>query len=254
MELKKIAEWLNKYLDIEGIEDGSWNGLQVEGSDDVKKVALIVDSGIEPFKRCIDSGADLIIVHHGLFWKSADPSITRANKKKVKMLLNNNTSLYCAHLPLDRHRELGNNSQLLRVIGAKIKEEFLIEDKNISWIGEFDDEKEIKEIKEKLDKEIGNEVSKESRLLNFGKNKIERVGVCSGSASTSDFYKGVNKKVDLYITGEETDLYQQAKDNNINVIFGGHHATETLCVKALAEKISNKFQLETEFIDLPTGL
>lgn len=249
--LNDIVSFLNDYLKIDEIEDNSWNGLQVEGKQEIKKIAYAVSAGADVFQRSVNEKADMIIVHHGQFWKGSDPRIVGWNKERIDILRDNEISLYASHLPLDRHRDVGNNAQLLKLLGAKIKEEFsLYKGKNVGWIGEFISPKTIEEIVKKLNLSLNTK----SIVVPFGKEKIKKIAVCSGGGDYADFAEAIEKKVDLYITGDTSEIYNMAKDAKINVIFGGHYATEILGVKALAEIIKKKFEMETVFIDIPSGL
>ncbi|HIE44034.1 MAG TPA: Nif3-like dinuclear metal center hexameric protein, partial [Candidatus Omnitrophica bacterium] len=123
-KLKRIVKFLDEYLNIDEIEDNSWNGLQIEGNPVVEKALFAVDAGMETFTTAVGENADLIVVHHGHFWKNLNPSVTEWAKERIEILYEHKISLYACHLPLDKHREIGNNAQLLRLLGARIKEEF----------------------------------------------------------------------------------------------------------------------------------
>jgi dinuclear metal center YbgI/SA1388 family protein len=249
--LKKVIGFLDTYLKIEEIEDSSWNGLQFEGVSKVEKIAFAVDASAESFEKAAQENADLLIVHHGHFWNSHNPSIVGWSKDRVDLLYNNSLSLYASHLPLDRHREVGNNAELLKLLGAPIKKEFLFhKGKNIGWIGERKSAISISEIEQKLNGSLKTSCI----VLPFGKKNIKTIAVCSGGGSYGGFYEALASKADLYITGDTAEVYYTAKDSGINVIFAGHHATETVGLKALAKVIAKKFKIETVFIDLPTGL
>jgi len=246
MRLNKIVDYLDEAVGMNEISDYSWNGLQVEGKNDVKKVICAVDSGCLTFKE----EADLIIVHHGLYWKSVNPSYRGINRKRIEMLNSNGTSLYAVHLPLDRHPEIGNNALLLKLVGAKRTDEFhLHEGRNVSWLGKMAPTK-LSTIAAKIDSGL----KTESKVLDFGKELVETVAVCSGGPGIDVFGEAIEAGVDLYIAGEPCDIYHLAKDAGMNVIFAGHHATETLGVRALAEKLKKEFSLDVKFVDIPTGL
>ena len=135
--LREITNFLDHYLQIDSIEDESWNGLQVEGNSRIEKALFAVDASIDTFKKAVQENADLVVVHHGHYWKYANPSLKDWGRERIDLLTNNGISLYACHLPLDRHREVGNNAQLLKLLGAEIKEEFIQhKGKNIGWIGE----------------------------------------------------------------------------------------------------------------------
>lgn len=250
-KLKEIVECLNDYLKIDDMEDDCWNGLQIEGKSEVKKIVFAVDAGVETFKKAAEETADLVIVHHGHFWKPTNPSLVDWGKKRVDLLYKNRISLYACHLPLDRHKEVGNNAQLLKLLDAKIKGEFLQrEGKNMGWIGELKHPISIREIEKRLNSELNTKCV----VLPFGKEKIKTIAVCSGGGGYAAFFEALGKKADLYLTGDTIEIYSTAKDATFNVIFAGHHATETLGVKALSKFVKQKFKVETVFVDIPTGL
>ena len=160
-------------------------------------------------------------------------------------------SLYAAHLPLDRHREIGNNVLILKMLNAKIKSEFVFsKDKNIGWIGKTNKLMTMQEI----EKIINNKLNTKCVCLSFGPKKVRSVAVCSGGGNYDDFFEALEKRVDLYITGDTSEIYHTAKDYGINVIFAGHHSTETVGVKMLLEVLKRRFKIKTEFINIKTGL
>jgi len=250
-KLKDIVKLLDQYLETEKFEDGSWNGLQIEGKTEIKKIVFAVDASIDTFKRAIIEKVDMVIVHHGLFWKGTNSSYAGFYKERIDLLLKNKISLYASHLPLDRHREVGNNAQLLKLLDAKIKKEFFKHGNlNIGWIGECKNPITIKYAAEKLKKEL----DARCILLPFGKEKIKTIAVCSGGGGYEPFFEAFNSGIDLYLGGEAIDIYSLAKDAKFNVIFAGHHATETTGVKALSKVLAKKFRTKNVFIDIPTGL
>jgi len=250
-KLEKIVRFLDDYLKTGDVKDTSWNGLQFEGRGTVKKAAFAVDSGVDAFRMAADTKADMLIVHHGHFWDFRNPSITGWAKNRLKILFENDISLYVSHVPLDRHREVGHNAQILKLLGVKITGEFFhYHGKNIGWIGERKSALPLKEIAGKLDRELNTEC----RVLPFGKDKVRTIAVCSGGGSYSGFYSALDSGVDLYITGDAVEIYHTAKDAGMNVIFAGHHATETLGLHALSKVLQKKFGIDTTYIDLPTGL
>lgn len=250
-KLYRIVAFLDKYLATDEVNDDSWNGLQVEGKPDVLKIVFAVDAGVETFERALEAGADLIIVHHGHFWQKADPSYSSWRKTRLDLLIKNGISLYASHLPLDRHPEVGNNAQLLKVLGAKKKEEaFEHHGKNVGWVGEFSTPQSMDAITKKLERQLGARCV----VLPFGKKKVKTLAVLTGGGDYTTFFEALGMGVDLYITGDPSEIYHVAKDAGFNVVFAGHHATETLGVKALAEVLKKKFKVETAFIDIPTGL
>ncbi|MDO8264803.1 MAG: Nif3-like dinuclear metal center hexameric protein [Candidatus Parcubacteria bacterium] len=250
-KLEKIVKFLDKYLKIRDIKDITWNGLQVEGNPNVNQVVFTENASLDTFKMALKEKADLIVVHHGHFWKEENPSLIKDSKERVEFLLKNGISLYVAHLPLDRHKEVGNNAQLLKLLGAKIKSEFSVyKGKNVGWIGEFSRPLPVGEIVKK----INSKLNTNCKTLLFGKNKIKTIAVCSGGGNYKDFNEAIDKEVDLYLTGDAIDIYPSTKDAKFNVIFAGHYATETVGVNALMKVVGKRLKIETTYIDDPTGL
>jgi len=251
VSLEKLCNFLDEYLDINAISDACWNGLQYQGKSRVEKIVYCVDAGSEAFRKASSVKGDMIIVHHGHFWKNLNPSYSGWAKKRLEILKSGNISLYACHLPLDRHKEVGNNAQILSLLGAGIIDEFILnEGKNVGWIGEIPDGLSIKAIEKVLNKKLNTK----SKLLAFGPERVRTVAVCSGGGGYGGFYEAMAKEVDLYITGDTTEIYYTAKDFGINVIFAGHHCTETIGLRALCKVIEDRFEVESYFLDLPTGL
>ena len=249
--LNKVVGFLDKYLKIDEIEDSSWNGLQFEGNSIVEKIAFAVDASVESFEKAAEENANMLIVHHGHFWSNHNPSISGWSKQRIDALYKNDLSLYACHLPLDRHKEVGNNAELLKLLGFRLKKEFMShKGKNIGWLGERKKAVSLTDIEQKLNEKIDTKCI----VLPFGMNSIKTIAVCSGGGSYGGFYDALAIGADLYITGDTAEVYYTAQDSGMNVIFAGHHATETVGLKALSKVIKKKLKVETVFIDLPTGL
>ena len=250
MNLKKLVDYLDKLLNISDIEDDSLNGLQVENSGSVRKVALAVDASEAAFVKAGDMYADFIFVHHGLFWGHS-VSVTRTLYKRMQILFKQDIALYAAHLPLDMHPELGNNAQILKVMCWPVAGDF--GEYHGSILGKWVDFKKpvpfkdiVQTMKEKLN---CNPI-----VWDFGPENITRMGYVSGGG-VKMVEQAIDAGLDVYITGEPGhSSYWIAKEAGINVIFAGHYATETLGVKAIGKHLEDEFCLETEFIHLPTEL
>ena len=146
-ERDSITSYLNELLPTKNLEDPSWNGLQVEGKNTVQTIAVGVTAGKELFTRAADINADYIVVHHGHFWRYGTPALTGWEKQRIDVLLENNMSLYASHLPLDKHPQIGNNSQILQLLQAEITEDFVAHgDTTSSYIGVIKRGKHIEEI------------------------------------------------------------------------------------------------------------
>lgn len=250
VKLSKLISYLNKYLEVNKIRDGSWNGLQFEGKENIKKISVAVDSGASVFQEAADRGADMVIVHHGLLWRNNNPSINGVMKKRMEVLFKNNISLYVSHLPLDVHGIVGNNIELLKVLKAKKSGTFVDDGSFKSYTGKFEKAESLDSLVSRLCKTL----KTECKVLPFGPEKIKTVGVLTGAGNRASIEEAVALGLDLYVTGEETDVYQYVQDAGINVIFAGHNATETLGVNALRKHLEKKFTVKTDFIDMPTSL
>ena len=249
MRLKKLIDYLDNTLDIKTIPDDSLNGLQVENTGYVNKVALAVDVSLEAIKMAKKENADFLLVHHGLFWRNPI-HITGATYQRIKHLMKADIALYAVHLPLDIHPELGNNAQIEDVLGWPVYDDFgmyhgLMLGKEVR----FSDPVPLKNIT----KRIHDRLHIEPIVWAFGPEKITRLGYISGGA-ISILPDAIQEGMDAYITGETRHAsYWEAKEAGIHVIFAGHYKTETLGVKAVGRKLEDEFGLETVFIDLPTG-
>lgn len=243
--INEISKFLDEELKIHDIEDDSCNGLQIENSNEITKIGFAVDACQETFEKAIQAGCQMLITHHGIIWGGIK-YIKGKTYEKVKYLIQNNLGLYGVHLPLDRHPSLGNNIQIAKLLNLKnIKPFGFYNEKTIGFMGElYSDLNKIKVILEAN--------GMKSLVLPFGKNKIKTVAIISGGAA-KDTLQAINAGVDLYITGEPLHyVHHMAKENKINVIFGGHYETEVWGVKALMPVLKEEFGVEVEFIDAPT--
>jgi dinuclear metal center YbgI/SA1388 family protein len=250
MKLDDLVNWLDGYLETSTFDDISLNGLQVEGTSDVQKVAVAVDSSISTFEQAAELGADMLIVHHGLFW-GKPLAIAGMHGRRVKFLLDNGISLYATHLPLDAHSEVGNNWGLARILGMADLEPFSTWGKTAIGVkGTFPNPLTLRELADRLEKELG-----ESVLVHAGgKPEVSTLGIISGAAAR-EVVTAADEGLDAFLTGEpKHETFYDAFESKINALFAGHYMTETVGVSLLAEKLESEFGLATEFILLPTGL
>ncbi len=248
---QRLTAFLDKYLDANAVEDSSWNGLQIEGRREVRRVMCAVDAGKVTFEEAAARSADYLIVHHGLFWKPDNPSIRGWRRERIDLLRDPGISLYASHLPLDRHRVVGNNARLAALLNGTIREEFLsCGGKCIGWIARLDKARTVRSLAGKLEKELGGTCT----VLACGPSRVRSFAVVSGGVGIRGVSEAIERGVQVFITGEPCDVYHLAKDAGINVIFAGHHASETLGVKALGGLVKKKFGVEADFVDIPTGL
>jgi dinuclear metal center YbgI/SA1388 family protein len=245
-KLNTIVRFLNREVKIKSIKDGSINGLQVKASSEIGKVGLATDACMDVFEKAKKLKCDLVIVHHGLFWKKQQKDMIFLIKKKVEFLKKNKISVYAAHLPLDKHLKHGNNSNLLRMLNVRPKEIF----GEVGYLGYFEKYREVNSIVKELERKL----KTKCKVWKFGKAKIKKIAIVSGYGATS-IAEAVKKNVDLFIVGEASHgSYLSAKDGKLSMIIAGHYKTETFGVKALGNLLEKKFNLKTVFIDNPTGM
>ncbi len=245
--LFNIVNQLNDYLKITDFVDASQNGLQIDGKQNVKKIAGLVDASKEGFEAALDTGADMVIVHHGLLW-GKPVSFTGIFFERIKVLIENGISLYAAHLPLDAHLEVGNNVKLLECINATFEKQFANwHGKPIGSIGKFNQPKLLTEIIENLDDALNTQ----TKVFDFGAEEVSTVGIVSGSACEA-IHDCRKHNVDLFITGEpRLNAFHEARELELNVAFAGHYATECGGIQALLKMIPSWLDVETFFIDVP---
>jgi dinuclear metal center YbgI/SA1388 family protein len=231
-----------------GDYDGAANGLQVENSGAVTKIAAAVDASLATIKLAVAAKADLLIVHHGLFWSSRQPW-TGKNYELLQLLIENNVAVYSSHLPLDAHPKLGNNAQLCAALDlANLKPFFLTHGQTIGFKAQTKISRA--DLAAKLERATG----VKPKIIPGGKNICEKIGVATGGAG-AELKLAASEGVDTFITGEGPHwTYALAEELGLNVFYGGHYATETFGVKALAAELSKKFRVPWEFLDHPTGL
>ena len=257
MKRQDLITWLNDFLRIGLFDDSSLNGLQVEGQAEVGKVAVAVDASLETFKRGAELGAELIIVHHGLFWGKQLP-IVSTHRERLKVLLENNMSLYAAHIPLDAHKEVGNNWGLARILGLDNLQDFgLYRGMPIGVKGAFPDGIILRDLADRIETSLSEITGRrESVLVHAGEPEsiIRTIGIISGGAA-GEIVTASHQKLDAFLTGEpKHELFHEAFERKITALYAGHYMTETVGINILAEKLRSYFNLEVEFILRPTGL
>lgn len=255
MTLNKFNQWANDFLKKENFpSDPSRNGIQIQNSDpdgkQIKKIAFAVDACLETAELAAKEGADILFVHHGLFWGGCDP-LTGNHYQRIASFVKNDLALVAYHIPLDANNPYGNNWGLAARLNPAKAEGFG------TWKGmelgvkvELENPATLSGIAEK----ILRPGKTPAAVLPFGKETIKTVGIISGGAA-EDVDQAVAENLDLFITGEMShELYHYCKENSINVIAGGHYETETVGINLVKAKVEKELGLETVFIDVPTGL
>lgn len=250
VSLAKIVVYCNRVLRTSEVRD--WdravNGLQVENRGNVSRIAATVDASLATMRLAVAAKADLVIVHHGLFWSPTEPW-TGKRRELLGLLIEHDLAVYSSHLPLDVHPRLGNNAQLCAALGFKKLRPFFFEKEQ--YLG-F--KTEMKMSRTELARRLESAVGRAPILLPGGPEVCRRIGVVTGGAG--DHVKlAAREGVDTFITGEGQHwTYAVAEELGVNVFHGGHYATETFGVKALAADVSRRFQVPWVFLDHPTGL
>jgi dinuclear metal center YbgI/SA1388 family protein len=221
---------------------GANNGLQLRNNGTVTRVGAAVDAGIVPFREAVSAGIDLLIVHHGMFWNTPE-SYTGVLYEKLKFAMDNNLAVYSSHLPLDAHREIGNNRLLADAIGLEPEDWFLpYEGTPIALLAGAPGSRE--ELKSRLEKEFGAAIT----AIEFGSARPSRVAILTGSGrSALPCLKEAG--TDTLITGElRQEHFNLAQEEGFNLYLCGHYATERYGVTALADRVAGRFGLPGGFI------
>ena len=250
MRLPELTEYLDQYLSTARIADypDALNGLQVANQSDIRKIAAAVDVCAATIRMAAEARAQLLLVHHGLFWTGPRP-LTGPHYHRVAGLLAADLALYSSHLPLDLHAEVGNNPVLARQLGVAPKGGFgEVHGETIGVWGE------AQGTRDEFVLRVGELLGVTPRCLPFGPGRVHRVGIVTGAAG-SLIGQAAALGLDTFLTGEGVHhSFFDAEELGINVIYAGHYATETVGVRALADHLAGHFGLDAVFLDHPTGL
>lgn len=248
--LTEIVRYLNEHLHI--ADGGDWshalNGLQVENSGGVQKIGAAVDASTRTFTAAAEAGVDLLLVHHGLFWPGLQ-TVTGPFRRQLALVFEHDIALYSAHLPLDTHPVLGNNAQLVAALELETAEPFLEAKGQLVGL-KIHAALARDEIAARLERSLG----EPAKLFPYGPAVTQTIGVVTGGAG-SEIYAVAAAGVDTFITGEAPHWAAVAAEElGLNLLLGGHYATETFGVKALAAHLAEKFDCPWQFLSAPTGL
>ena len=249
--LHEIDSYLRDFLAIGQIPDFPFahNGLQIENSGTVRKIAAAVDSHLPVLQQAVERKADLLLVHHGLFWQGVQP-VTGPYYRKLKLAFEHNLALISIHHPLDAHPTVGNNARLAESLGLSNGEPFFPFQGVPIGLKFPANHLSRSEIAARLEATLGGPV----HLAAGGPVSVRVVGICTGGAG-SEIASAVRQGIDTFITGEGPHWsHTLAEELGVNLFLGGHYATETFGVKALGAHLAERFGIEWEFIDHPTGL
>ncbi|MFC1748340.1 Nif3-like dinuclear metal center hexameric protein [Pseudomonadota bacterium] len=247
VELSKLVEYCDELLQTERFRDYAPNGLQIEGERKVSKIVTGVTASKALIDAAIEAEADVLMVHHGFFWKGESSCITGLKQKRIAAIIKNNISLVAYHLPLDAHEELGNNALLGRVLELQIDGRFGRENGDaLAMYGELNQEMNADE----LALHIKNKMGRTPLHLKGASEKIKKIAWCSGAAQ-GYIEQAYELGVDAFISGEVSENTTHfAKESGVHYFAAGHHATERYGVKALGDHCANVFNVGHEFIDI----
>jgi len=248
--LNTLVEEAERYLGSAKIQDYCPNGLQVEGRPQVSRIVSGVTASQALLDAAVEAEADLVLVHHGYFWKGENPCITGIKQRRLKTLLKHDISLLAFHLPLDVHPEVGNNVQLARQLDITVEGPLDPENpKVVGLVGSLAEPITARDFARRVQEVMGREP-----LLVEGEQMIRRVGWCTGGGQ-GYIDTAIVAGVDLFISGEASEqTYHSARENGISFIAAGHHATERYGVQALGDYLARRFAVEHLFIDCPNPI
>ncbi|MBD7976091.1 Nif3-like dinuclear metal center hexameric protein [Serpens gallinarum] len=250
IELSALVKRADHYLNAAKIADYCPNGLQVEGRGHVRKIISGVTASQELIDAAVAAEADLILVHHGYFWKGENPCVVGMKQRRLKTLLRHDISLLAYHLPLDVHPLVGNNVQLAERLGIAVEGPLEPENsRNVALVGSLPEALSAAEFVARVASVLGREP-----LLVDGQKPIRRVGWCTGGGQ-GYIDQAIAAGVDLYLTGEASEqTFHSARENGISFIAAGHHATERYGVQALGDYLAREFNIEHVFTDCPNPI
>nr|WP_269745817.1 Nif3-like dinuclear metal center hexameric protein [Aeromonas rivuli] len=248
MRRQKLTNILNQLLEPHAIKDYCPNGLQVEGRDEIRKIVTGVTASQGLLDAAVAEGADAILVHHGYFWKGEAEVVTGMKQRRLKTLLTHDINLFAYHLPLDVHPELGNNAQLAKLLGIRVRRGLEPWDKkSVAMVGKFDDPLSGEALAARIGERLGRAVL---HCGESGPALIETVAWCTGGGQ-SYINLAAEQGIDAFISGEASEqTIHTAREMGMHFFAAGHHATERYGVKALGEWLATEHGVEVIFVDI----
>ena len=237
----EIVRYADELLEVDRWQEFGRPGLQVVGADEVTKIACGVSASKELFERAAEAGAQLVIVHHGLFWRNEPLWIDRRQRGRLEALFRADMSLLAYHLALDAHPEIGNNALLAEALNVVVERPFA----EVGQGGMLREVWDLDQFVACIRELVG---GREPLVFGHGPEQIQRVAICSGGAGR-ELIRAAHEGYDLLLTGEpEEPTLQVARELGIHFVAAGHDATERLGVQALAQRLCERFDLDWEFI------
>lgn len=244
MKIQELIDYTGQILQVERFRDYCPNGLQVEGRQEVRKIVSGVSASLQLLQAAHAAGADLILVHHGYFWRNEEPVVVGIKRKRLQFLLHHELNLLAYHLPLDAHPEFGNNVQLGRLIGLEVQR--WAGEQNLLALADLAQPQSLGNFAQRLAASL----DRTPLVIGDVMRQIKHVAWCTGAAQ-SYMELAISQGVDVFISGEISEqTVHLARESGVAYIAAGHHATERYGVQALGRHLAERFGLEHIFIDI----
>lgn len=248
----EIVAFCDRLLDVDSFLDYGPNGLQVPGEGEVTKLATGVSANRAFIEAAIAAGAQLAIAHHGLFWDADPRALSEQTAERLRLLLTADLSLAAYHLPLDAHREVGNNALLCDRLGFEQDPADFAEvnGRPIGIIGRSAAGVEPDELVRRVAELVG----RDPLVFDSGPDRVHSIGIVSGGGS-AEIGAAIARGLDAFLTGEPREpVMAQAREGSIHYLAAGHYATETFGVRRLGELVAERFGIEHQFVDVPNPI
>lgn len=240
----ELARHMAMTLDINRFRDYCPNGLQVEGREEIRTVVTGVTASMALLEAAVEAGADMVLVHHGYFWRGEDPRVIGPRQRRLKLLLTHGINLFAYHLPLDAHPELGNNAQLAKRLQFSPDGRFGEQD--LGWLGSTP-ARTVAELAASVERTLG----RTPIVIGDPAQSVQRIAWCTGAAQGS-LNAAIAAGATAYLSGEISEqTVHLAREAGVAYLGCGHHATERYGVEALGEHLAREFGIRHRFIDIP---
>jgi len=244
MKINELLDYTGELLQVERFQDYCPNGLQVEGRGEVRTIVSGVTASMALLEAAAKAGADMVLVHHGYFWRNEDPRIKGMKRERLKFLLEHDINLAAYHLPLDAHAELGNNVQLGKVMDIAVDD--MAGEPAIIAHGRLEQSMTL----EVFGLHIHRVLNRPPLLVGDMSKELKRIAWCTGAAQ-SHIEEAIALGVDAFLSGEISEqTVHQARESGVAFIAAGHHATERYGVQALGSHLADRFEIQHFFIDI----
>lgn len=244
VKINELVDYTQQLMQVERFKDYCPNGLQVEGKMEVRKIVSGVTASMALLVAAHEAKADLVLVHHGYFWKNEDARVVGIKKNRIKFLLENDLNLMAYHLPLDAHQQYGNNVQLGRVLNITPVD--YVGEENLIAYGNLAQAMKLKDFVLDIERQLG----RAPLVIGDFNKTVRKIAWCTGAAQ-GYFETAIAFGVDVFISGEISEQTTHlAVETGVSYISAGHHVTERYGIQALGEHLAKKFEIEHEFIDI----